>query len=127
MTAKPVVLTIDITNEPDSMILIIQPSKREAEKISVWLKDYKLGDLDLKDVVKVVAEQVEKALKRAGYEYRKRLPKVGDEISFKRSIGDIVAGDRGTIIDIEPERPYSYVIKVKDTEVFARLDDFELT
>ncbi len=126
MTAKPVVLTIEITNESDNMVLIIQPSKRQAEKISVWLKDYKLGDLDFNDVIKVISEQVENALKKAGYEVRKKMPKVGDQISFKKSIGDIAVGDKGTIIDIEPERPYSYLVRVKDMEIFAKLDDFDL-
>lgn len=126
MTAKPVVLTIDITNEPDSMIVIIQPSKREPEKISVWLKDYKFGDLVLEEVIKVVVDQVSSALKSAGYEVKKRAPKIGDMISFKKSIGDIVAGDKGTIIAIEPERPYAYMVRVKDMEIFAKLDDFEI-
>ena len=126
MTAKPVVLTIDITNEPDSMVVIIQPSKREPEKISVWLKDYKFGDLVLDEVIKVVVDQISSALKSAGYEVKKRVPKIGDAISFKKSIGDIVAGDKGTIVGIEPERPYSYMVRVKDMEIFAKLDDFEL-
>lgn len=126
MTAKSVVLTIDITNEPDSMVVIIQPSKREPEKISVWLKDYKFGDLALDEVIKVVTDQVSNALKSAGYEVKKRTPKIGDTISFKKSIGDIVAGDKGTIIGIEPERPYAYMVRVKDMEIFAKLDDFEL-
>jgi len=126
MTAKPVVLTIDITNEPDNMVVIIQPSKREPEKISVWLKDYKFGDLVLEEVIKVVVDQVSSALKSAGYEVKKRTPKIGDAISFKKSIGDIVAGDKGTIIAIEPERPYAYMVRVRDMEIFAKLDDFEL-
>lgn len=126
MTAKPVVLTIDIPNEADNMVIIIQPSKREPEKISVWLKDYKFGDLVLDEVIKVVADQVANALKNAGYEVKKRAPKIGDTISFKKSIGDIAVGDKGTIIGIEPERPYSYMVRVKDMEIFAKLDDFEL-
>ena len=126
MPAKPVVLTIDITSEPDNMIVIIQPSVREPEKISVWLKDYKFGDLVLDEVIKVVVDQVSNALKNAGYEVKKRVPKIGDTISFKKSIGDIVVGDKGTIIGIEPERPYSYMVRVKDMEIFAKLDDFEL-
>ncbi len=126
MTAKPVVMTIDITNEPDSMVVIIQPSKREPEKISVWLKDYKFGDLALDEVIKVVTDQVASALKNAGYEVKKRTPKIGDLISFKKPIGDIVAGDKGTIIGIELDRPYAYMVKVRDMEIFAKLDDFEI-
>jgi hypothetical protein len=126
MPAKPVVLTIDITSEPDNMIVIIQPSVREPEKISVWLKDYKFGDLVLDEVIKVVVDQVSNALKNAGYEVKKRVPKIGDTISFKKSIGDIVVGDKGTIIGIEPERPYSYMVRVKDMEIFTKPDDFEL-
>jgi len=124
--AKPIVLTIDISNEPDNMVVIIQPSKREPEKISVWLKDYKFGDLALDEVVKVVVDQVSNALKSAGYEVKRRIPKIGDMISFKKSIGDIVAGDKGAIIGIEPERPYPYMVRVKDMEIFTKLDDFEL-
>jgi hypothetical protein len=126
MTAKPIVLTIDISNEQDSMVIIIQPSKREPEKISVWLKDYKFGDLTLDEVLKLVSDQMANALKQAGYEVKKRVPKIGDAISFKKSIGDIAVGDKGTIVGIEPERPYSYMVKVKDMEIFTKLDDFEL-
>ena len=39
---------------PIAMTIIIQPSKREKDKISVWLKDYKFGDVNLEEVVKVV-------------------------------------------------------------------------
>lgn len=126
MSSKPVVFTIDISNEPESMIIIIQPSKREPEKISVWLKDYKFGDLSLDEVVKTVLEQVTTALKKAGYEGKKRAPKIGDAIALRKAIADIPAGEKGTIINIEPERPYPYIVKVKDMELFARLDDFEL-
>lgn len=126
MTGKPVVLTIDITNELDNMVIIIQPSKREPEKISVWLKDYKFGDLTLEEVMRVVSDQVANALKQAGYEVKRKVPKIGDMISFKKSIGDIVVGDKGAIIGIEPDRPYSYMVRVKDMEIFAKLDDFEL-
>ncbi len=126
MTAKPVVLTIDITNEPESMVVIIQPSKREPEKISVWLKDYKFGDFSLEEVVKVVTDQVAAVLKSAGYELKTKTPKIGDAVSFKKSIGDIIAGDKGMIIGIEPDRPYPYMVKVKDIEIFAKLNDFEL-
>lgn len=127
MTAKPMVLTLDILNESEGgLVVIIQPSKREPEKISVWLKDYKLGDFALEDVVNVVADQISNALKKAGYELKKKLPKIGDPISFKKAIGGVAAGEKGIIVGIEPERPYSYVVKVKDMEIFARLDDFEL-
>ncbi len=71
-------------------------------------------------------EQVTSTLKNAGYEVKKRVPKVGDVISFKKSIGDIQAGDQSTIVAIESDRPYPYMVRVKDTEVFAKLDDFEL-
>jgi len=126
MNAKPVVLTIDIANEQDTMTIIIQPSKRESEKISVWLKDYKFGDVALDEVIKVVLEQVSTALKNAGYEVKKRAPKIGDSVAFKKSVADILAGDKGTIVAIEPDRPYPYMVRVKDTEIFAKLDDFEL-
>lgn len=126
VSAKPVVFTIDITNESDSMIIIVQPSKRQPEKISIWLKDYKFGDLMLDEVIKVIMEQVTTALKNAGYEKPKRMPKIGDTVAFKRSVGDIGVGENGTIVNIEPERPYPYVVKVRETEIFARLDDFEL-
>lgn len=126
MDAKPVVITIDVATEQDTMTIIIQPSKREETKISVWLKDYKLGDLNLDEVVNVVVEQVTTILKNAGYEVKKRTPKVGDTISFKKSIGDIKSGDKGTIVAIESDRPYPYMVRVNDTEIFAKLDDFEL-
>ena len=64
-------------------------------------------------------------LKNAGYA-TKIMPKVGEVVSFKKSIGDINTGDQGTIIAIESERPYPYMVRVKDTEVFAKLDDFQL-
>lgn len=126
MDAKPVVITIDIATEHDTMTIIIQPSKREPTKISVWLKDYKFGDVNLEEVTKVILEQITTVLKNAGYEVKKRAPKVGDLISFKKSIGDINAGDEGSIVAIEPDRPYPYMVRIKDTEIFAKLDDFEL-
>jgi len=126
MDAKPVVITIDVATEHDTMTIIIQPSKREPTKIAVWLKDYKFGDISLEEVVKVILEQVTATLKNAGYEVKKRTPKVGDTISFKKSVGDIKLGDEGTIVAIESDRPYPYMVKVKDTEIFAKLDDFEL-
>ncbi|MFQ5940548.1 MAG: hypothetical protein ACE5KA_02465 [Nitrososphaerales archaeon] len=126
MDAKPVVITIDVATEHDTMTIIIQPSKREPMKISIWLKDYKFGDVNLEEVIKVIVEQVATVLKNAGYELKKRAPKVGDAISFKKSIGDIQAGDQGTIVAIESDRPYPYVVRFKDTEIFAKLDDLEL-
>ena len=65
-------------------------------------------------------------MKNAGYEAKKIISKVGEVVSIKKSIGDINTGDQGIIIAIESERPYPYIVKVKDTEVFAKLDDFQL-
>jgi hypothetical protein len=126
MDAKPVVITIDVATENDTMTIIIQPSKRESDKISVWIKDYKFGDVNLEEAVNVIVEQVSTILKNAGYEAKKRVPKIGDAIAFKKTIGDINAGDEGTIVAIEPDRPYPYMVRVKDIEIFAKLDDFEL-
>ncbi|MFQ5969263.1 MAG: hypothetical protein ACE5J2_02040 [Nitrososphaerales archaeon] len=126
MNAKAVVLTIDIANEQDMMTIIIQPSKRESEKISVWLKDYKFGDVSLDEVIKVVLQQVSTALKNAGYEVKKRMPKIGDGVTFTKSVADVLAGDKGTIVAIESDRPYPYMVRVKNTEIFAKLDDFDL-
>ncbi|MEM4340875.1 MAG: hypothetical protein QW319_04970 [Candidatus Nitrosocaldus sp.] len=117
---------MEVTDEPDGIVIIIQPSKREAGKISVWLKDYKFGDLSMDEVTRFVAEQLTTLLKRAGYE-AKRVPKVGDTVTFKHDMPDVSAGAKGVIVDIEPDRPYAYLIKVGDIEVFARLEDFELT
>jgi hypothetical protein len=126
MDAKPIVITIDVATEQDVMTIIIHPSKREPQKISVWLKDYKFGDVTLEDCIKVIVEQVTTILKHAGYEDRKRTPQIGDAVSFKKSIGDIQSGDEGTIVAIESDRPYPYMVKVRDTEIFAKVDDFDL-
>jgi len=126
MDAKPIVITIDVATEQDTMTIIIQPSKREPEKISIWLKDYKFGDVNLEEAIRVIMEQVTTALKNTGYEVKKRVPQVGDSVSFKKSIADIKAGDKGTIVAIESDRPYPYMVKVNETEIFAKLDDFEL-
>lgn len=125
MSHRAVIISMEVTDEPDGVIIIIQPSKREAGKISVWLKDYKFGDLSMDETVRFVAEQLTTLLKRAGYEAR-RTPKVGDAVIFKHDMPDVKAGAEGVIIDIEPDRPYAYLIRVGDVEVFARLEDFEL-
>ncbi len=125
MSCKPVIVSIEVTDEPDGVVIIIQPSKREAGKIAVWLKDYKYGDLSMDEVTRFVAEQLATLLKRAGYE-EKVVPKVGDTVIFKHDMPDVSAGSKGVIVDIEPDRPYAYLIRVGDVEVFARLEDFEL-
>ncbi|MCS6768778.1 MAG: hypothetical protein RMJ59_07745 [Candidatus Nitrosocaldus sp.] len=125
MSCKPVIVSIEVADEPDGVVIIIQPSKREAGKISVWLRDYKLGDLSMDEVSRFVAEQFSAVLKRAGYEAR-RAPKVGDAVIFKHDMPDVTAGSRGVIVDIEPDRPYAYLVRVGEIEVFARLEDFEL-
>jgi|GEM_PF-815407 len=127
MSLKPVIVSIEVTDEPEGIVIILQQSKREQDKITVWLKDYKFGDLTLEEVTKLVSEHLLNILKRAGYEHR-RIPRVGDRVVFKHDMVDVSAGDDGVIIGIEPDRPYAYLIKVidKDIEVFARLEDFEL-
>ncbi|MEO9365665.1 MULTISPECIES: hypothetical protein [Candidatus Nitrosocaldus] len=125
MSCKPVIVSMEVTDEADGVVIVIQPSKREAGKISVWLKDYKFGDLSMDEVVRFVAEQLTTILKRAGYE-TKKTPKVGDTVIFKHDMPDVSAGAKGIIVDIEPDRPYAYLIRVGDVEVFARLEDFEL-
>ncbi|MFN4336888.1 MAG: hypothetical protein ACK4FV_04830 [Candidatus Nitrosocaldus sp.] len=125
MSCKPVIVSIEVTDEPDGIVIIIQPSKREAGKISVWLKDYKYGDLSMDEVTRFVAEQLATLLKRAGYE-EKVVPKIGDTVIFKHDMPDVSAGSKGVIVDIEQDRPYAYLIRVGDVEVFARLEDFEL-
>ncbi len=125
--SKPVIISMEIPDEPESIVIILQQSKREEDKISVWLRDYKHGDLTLDEVTKFVSEKLLSMLKNAGY-IQKRIPKVGDKVVFKHDMIDANAGDNGVIISIEPDRPYAYLIKLidKDAEVFARLEDFEL-
>ncbi len=125
--SKPIIISMEIPDEPEGIVIILQQSKREEDKIAVWLRDYKLGDLTLDEVTEFVSEHLLNMLKNAGYTH-KRMPKVGDKVVFKHDMIDANAGDQGVIISIEPDRPYAYLIKLidKDTEVFARLEDFEL-
>ncbi len=48
------------------------------------------------------------------------MPKVGEVVSIKKLIGDINTDDQGTIIAIESERPYPYIVKVKDTQLISK-------
>jgi len=54
------------------------------------------------------------------------MPEVGEANSFKKSINDINPGDQGTIVGIESDRAYPYIVRIKDTEILANPDDFEL-
>ena len=56
MGAKPVVVTIDVATK-DTMTIVIQLSKREKDKISVWLNDYRFGDVNL-EVVKILGKRL---------------------------------------------------------------------
>ena len=125
--SKPIIISMEVTDEPEGIVIILQQSRREDGKISVWLRDYKFGDLTIEEVTKFVTENLLKILKQAGYEH-KRLPKIGDRVVFKHDTMGVSAGTEGVIVDIETDRPYPYLIKVidSDAEVFARLGDFDL-
>ncbi|MEE8132932.1 MAG: hypothetical protein V3T40_05090 [Nitrososphaerales archaeon] len=83
MSAKAVVITIDMAAEQNTITIIIQPSKREPTKISVWLEDYKFGTVNLEEAIKFVIEQVTTTLKNAGYEFKKGCQKSVRQIPSK--------------------------------------------